>query len=116
MATFNETRAPISRKYVGEQGIVITSWSKTFQTFWSHSSFCALEKQPEKLIFRVFLTLKDSLVATLNETSAPTSRKYVAQQGIVMRNWSKTFQSFWLHSSVSTLEKQSEKLKFQSFF
>ena len=38
MATFNETRAPASRKYVTEQDIVMSNWSETFQTFWSQSS------------------------------------------------------------------------------
>ena len=46
MATFNETHTPTSRKYVGEQGIVMLNWSETSQTFWLHSSGFALEKQP----------------------------------------------------------------------
>ena len=75
VATFNETRALTSRKYVAEQAIVIRNWSKIFQTFWSHSSVFALEKQPE-----------NPLVATFNLTRAPTSRKNVAEHGVVMRN------------------------------
>ena len=31
-------------------------------------------------------------------------------------NWSKTFQKFWSHSSVLSLEKQPANLNFQSFF
>ena len=54
----------------------------------------------------MFLPLTDPLVATFNETHAPASRKYVAEQGIVMPNLSKTFKTFWLHSSVFSLEKQ----------
>ena len=54
-------------------------------------------------------------MATLNETRAPTSRKYVAEHDILMPNWSKTFQTFWSYSSVFALEKQPEKLNFQSF-
>ena len=78
-----------------EQNIVVMSnWSKTFQTFWSHSSVFLLEKQPEKLNFQSFLFLKDPLEATFNETRAPTSRKYVSEQGIVIPNWSKAFQIF----------------------
>ena len=84
VATFNETRAPTSRKDEAEQGAVMPNWSKTFQTFWSHSSVFSLEKQPKNLNFQSFLPLKDPLVATFNETRAPTSRKYVAEQGIVM--------------------------------
>ena len=46
-----------------------------------------LEKNNLKLqIFRVFLPLKDPLVTTSNETRAPTYRKYIAEQDIVMSN------------------------------
>ena len=58
MATFNETRAPTSRKYIGEEGIPPTNWSNTFQTFWLHSSVFALEEQPEKLNSQSFFTSK----------------------------------------------------------
>ena len=34
----------------------------------------------------MLLAPTDPLVATFSETLAPTSRKYVAQQGIVMSN------------------------------
>ena len=64
----------------------------------------------------MFLPLRDPLVATFNETRAPTSRKYVAEQGIVMRNWSKTFQTFWSDSSSFALEEQPKNLNFQSVF
>ena len=43
----------------------------------------------------MLLPPRDPLVATFSETLAPTSGKYVAQQGIVMPNWSKTFQTLW---------------------
>ena len=91
MATFSETHATTSRKDVAEQYIVMSNWSKTFQTFWSHSSVFALEKQPKNLNFQRFLTLIDPLVATFNETRAPTSRKHISEQGILILNWSKTF-------------------------
>ena len=45
------------------------------------------------------------MVATFNETRAPTSGKYVAGQVIVMPNLSKTFQTVLSHSPVLTLEK-----------
>ena len=45
VATFNETRAPVSRKPVAEKGIVMPNWSKNFQAFRSHSSVFATEKQ-----------------------------------------------------------------------
>ena len=53
--------------------------------------FRVLEKQPENLNFESFLSLIDPFVATFNETRTLTSRKFVAEQGIVMLNWSKTF-------------------------
>ena len=53
-------------------------------------------------------------MATFNERRAPASRKYVAEQGIVMPNWSKIIQIFWWHSSVLTLEKLRKNLNFQS--
>ena len=62
-----------------------------------------------------FLPLGDPLVATFNEARAPTSKKYVAEQVIVMQNLSKSFQTFWLHVSVVALEKQPKNLHFQSF-
>ena len=56
VATFNETRAPTSGKYVTKQDIKIQNWSKIFQTFWSHSSVFALEKQAKNLNFQSVLT------------------------------------------------------------
>ena len=117
MATFNETRAPTFRKYVVEQGIVMPNWSKSFQTFWSHSSIFALEKKTKNLNFQsLFLPLGDPLVPTFNEMRATTFRSYVAEEGIVMSNWLKIFQTFWLHSSIFALEKKPKNLNFQSFF
>ena len=112
MATFNEFRAPTSRAYVVEQGIVIPNWLKIFQTFRWDSSVFALEAQ----FWEFLLPLIDCLVATLYETHAPTSRKYIAEQGIAISNRSKTFPTFWSHSSVFPLEKQPKNLNFQNFF
>ena len=61
---------------------------------------------------RVFLPLGDSLLATFNEMGAPTSTKYVAEQCIMMPDGPKTFQGFWLHSSIFPLEKHPKNLKF----
>ena len=66
--------------------------------------------------FRGFLPPFEPLVPTFNETRVPTSRKYVAEQGIVMPISSKTFQTFSFHSSVFALEKQPNKSKFSGFF
>ena len=176
--TFNEMRVPTSRIYVTEKSIILPNWSKTLQSFWSHSSFFALEKLLKKINFQSFFTIKrpygdycqwnmctyfqricsstrysnakliknisiflvallrfsfskttykakfsevflpkrDPLVATLCETRACTSRKHVAEPGIVMQNWSKRFQSFLSHFSVFPLQKWLKKLNFQSFF
>ena len=67
-------------------------------------------------IFRVFLPLTDLLGATFNERDALTSRKYVAEQGTVMRKSSKIFQTFWLHLSVFPLKKQHKDLNYQIVF
>ena len=58
MATFKETRATISIKFVTEQGIVMSKWSKTFENFWLHSSGFVLVKQRKKLNFQRFSTHK----------------------------------------------------------
>ena len=106
MATFNKTCELTSRKYVFEQGMSIASLSEKNEVFWSHSSVFALEKQSKKVNFHSFLPLRDPLVATFNETCAPTSKKYVAKQDILMTNGSKPLQSFWFHSPVFALEKK----------
>ena len=64
----------------------------------------------------MFLPLRDTFVVTFNETHAPSSRKYTAEQVIVMPNWSRTFQTVSSHSSVFVLEKQLINLNFQSSF
>ena len=115
VATFNETRAPTSTRYVATEDIVMSNWLKTFQTFWSPSSIFALEKCPKNLNFHSFLSVGDPLVATFSQTRALTLGKYVAEQGVVMSNWLKTFQTCWSHSSLFALEKQANYLNFLSF-
>ena len=70
MATFNERRAPTSRNNVAEQGIVMSNRSKTFQTYWSHSSIFALEKQPKNLSFHIFFISKRIVGGYFKETCA----------------------------------------------
>ena len=156
MATFNETCAPISRKCVAEQGIVMPILSEKVQFLWSHSSVSTFQNQPKNLnlyslftsktpfggyfqgnvsthfqkrciwtrqkhsgfsketssflvtfllfgfrkatvkskFSEFFVLVRDLLVANLNEM------KHVVVKGIVMPNWSKTFETFWSHSSV----------------
>ena len=54
MATFKETRAHTSRKYVVEQGIVMPNWSKIIEAFMSHSSAFAIEKLRKNLYFQSY--------------------------------------------------------------
>ena len=115
MATLNEMCAPTSRKYVAEEGIVMPNWLKTFQTFRSHSSLFALESNL-KSKFSELLPLIDPLLVTFSETCAPTSRKYVAEKGLMMPNLWQARQSFWLQSSFFLLERYPKNLNFQSFY
>ena len=54
-------------------------------------------------------------MVTFSEICALISRKYVAEQGIVMPNSSEIIQTFKLHSSILALEKQPKNLNFESF-
>ena len=92
------------------------NWSKRFQTFWSHSPVFTIENLPKNLNLQNYFTLIDPLVATSNKMRAPTARIYVSEQAIEMPNWSKTFQTVRLHSSVFSLEKESKNLICQNFF
>ena len=79
MAAFNKRRAPTSRKYICEI-INVSDFLVALLRF-------GFRKQPKSLNFNsFFLALIDPLLATFNETRAPTSRKYVSEQGIVMLN------------------------------
>ena len=53
-------------------------------------------------------------MAAFNETRASSSKKYVAGQGVLMPNCSKTFQTLFSHS-IFALEKQLKNLYFHSF-
>ena len=55
-------------------------------------------------------------MATFSETRPPTFRENVAQQGIVMPNSSKTFQTFWSDSIVFLFKRQPKNLISQSVF
>ena len=56
-ASFNETRAPTSRRARAEQGIVMQNWSKIFQVFWSRSSVWSLQKKTWKAKVSEFFNL-----------------------------------------------------------
>ena len=54
-------------------------------------------------------------MVTFNERCAPTSRKYVAQQGIAMTDLLEKLKFLWLHTSVYAQQKQQLNLNFRSF-
>ena len=84
----------ISRKYVAEQGILMSKLSKIISNFSVALLHFSYRRTTKKYKFSVFLPLKKTLVINFNETCLPTSRKYVPEQGTVMPNLSKTFQNF----------------------
>ena len=43
VASFYKSRALIPRKYMVEQGVMVSNWSEIFKSLWSHSSFIDLE-------------------------------------------------------------------------
>ena len=95
-------------------------WFQIDQKHFKHFSrippFFLYNNNLNFLIFRVCLPLGEPLMTTFNESRAPAFRKNLDEQDIVMPNWSKTFQTFWLHFSVLALQKHSRNLNFQSFF
>ena len=104
VATFNESRAPTSRKYVAEQGIVIPNWLKTFQTIWSHSSAFALEKQSKNLNFQSVFTSKRPFGGYFNETHALTSSKSEFAQDMSFPKSTEKYKFLRSHSSVFVWE------------
>ena len=106
MATFNEAREPTSRKFVAEQGIVMPNWSKIFQTFWSHSTIFALEKQPKNLNFHSFFISKRIVGGYFQGNMCTHFRKYVSEPGTVIPNLSEKHQFLCSHSSIFALEQQ----------
>ena len=74
MATFNEKRSSSFGKYVAEQDVLMPNLLQSLH-FLDRTSPFLLEKSNLKfLVFRVFLTRKEDLVATFSEMRAPTSR------------------------------------------
>ena len=92
-----------------------TSKSKLLQflyLFFSHTHPFFRQKNNQKIyIFRVSLSLKESLVATFEKTLALTSRKYVSEFGMIIPNLSEKFfflffyQMFLSHYSAFALKK-----------
>ena len=69
--------------------------------------FCSRKKALTMLNFWIFLPLKETLVATMSETWALSSRKYVSESDKSIPNLSEKLRIFWLYPSVFTLEKQT---------
>ena len=115
MGFFNEMRAPTSRRYVAEEGIVLSNWLKLFQIFWLHSSVFLWEKQPKNLNFHSFFMSKKIVGDYFQKTCALTSRKYVSEPGMIIPNVFARLQGFWSQSSIFPLEKQHKNLIFQGF-
>ena len=55
VVTFN-AGTPFQKNVAG-QGVMIPNLSETLQSYWSHSSFSALEKKSENLSFKSFFYL-----------------------------------------------------------
>ena len=116
VTTFNEKRAPNSRKNVSKRGVIIPNFSETVQSSWSHSVF-DLEKYPKSWNFQSLLPLKEALVSTFNEKRAPTSRKYAGELSVVMPNLLQALNFFFCsRSSAFALEKYPKNLNVRSFF
>ena len=116
MATLNERGALTFRKHVAGQGAMLPNWSKIIETFRSHSGVFALGKQLKILIFRSLFISNRPFAGYFQWTRAQTSRKYVAEQGIVMPDWSKIIETFRSHCSVFALVKEVKSLNFESIF
>ena len=116
MTTSKGTYALTSRKNVSEPGKSISDLAEKFQIFLVELlRFCFRIRIVKSKSSEFFLTPKHPLVVTFNERCAPTSRKYVAQQGIAMTDLSEKLKFLWLHTSVYAHQKQQLNLNFRSF-
>ena len=112
MATFSETCASTSRKYVAEKGLMMPNLWQTRQSFSLHSSFFVLERYLKSLNFKwVFIILKQALMVTFSENSTPTFRKNVAEGDVIMSNFFKSLQFFWSQSPLLLLKRVFLPLK-----
>ena len=59
---------------------------QSLHCFVRTSPFLLEKSNLEILFFRDFFPPKEALVATFSETDAPTSRWYVAEQGVINPN------------------------------
>ena len=115
MTTFSETRAPTSRKYVTEQGIAMPNWSKTFQTFLSHSSVFNLEKLPENLNFQSFFTSNRAFGGYFQWNVDPYFQKICSWRRYSDAKLIKNISNFLVALLSFCFRKQPKNLNFQSF-
>ena len=78
--------------------------SKNTNYFGFTPSFCFRIIASKKLIFEIWLPLKEPLVVTFGETRAHNSRKCVVVQGMNLIKSSKKHKLVWLHVPIFTLE------------
>ena len=119
---YQRNRCTYFQKICTLKGMVLPNWPKTFETFWSHFSVFAIQKQLKNLNFQRLFTHKKTFGA------------YFQRGGYFQRNacsyfqeicsWTrnsnaklmKNIHTFWLHSSIFALEKQPKQLSFHDFF
>ena len=96
VATFKETRAHTFRKHVSEPSKSIPDFANKLRYFLDTLLLFCFRKTTVKSKFSdFFLPPRDPLVAAFNETRTPASRKYVAEQRIVIPNLSEELQFLW---------------------
>ena len=105
-----------SWKYVVKQGEPTPNWSKLFQTFWSHSSVLVLEKNSENLNCQSSFTFKKPFGGNFKRNKCTYFKNYIVKIGLQTPKWAEAFLIFWPNCSIFSLEKQTEKLNFHSYF
>ena len=116
MATFNEKFPLTSRKYTAEQSIVMSNWSKTFQTFRSHSSVFATETLPKNLIFCVFFTSNRPFGGYFQWNACTDFQKICIWIRYSDAKLIKNVWNFWVALLRFCFKKLRKNLNFQSLF
>ena len=79
-----ESTEVVARKCSVKKAFLEISQNSQENTY-ARASFL-IKLQVSSSIFRILLPLRNPLVASFNETRAPTSRKYVLEQGLPTSN------------------------------
>ena len=109
VATFNETLV-----LNFEQGISISKVSEKHKMLRLNSSF--LINSLKKVLFSIFFTSKNPLVATFDEMYTPTCRKYVVEQDMTITRSSEKHKLLHLHSSVFLFRTIASKMLILKIF